>query len=60
MKNKLQVPVQLVLMLILLTGQHFAFLWLEGRMVDDAKQKAVISGEMAAYDERADAQWRDR
>ncbi len=47
LKNKLQVPVQLVLMLILLTGQHFAFLWLEGRMVDDAKQKAVISGEMA-------------
>jgi methyl-accepting chemotaxis protein len=47
LKNKLQIPVQLVLMLILLMGQHFAFLWLEGRMADDARQKAVISGELA-------------
>jgi methyl-accepting chemotaxis protein len=46
LKNKLQIPVQLVLMLILLAGQHFALVWLEGRMLDDTRQKAVLTGEM--------------
>ncbi len=47
LKNKLQIPVQLILMLILLTGQHFAFVWFEERMLDEVKQKTALSAEVA-------------
>ncbi|MFA6922217.1 MAG: methyl-accepting chemotaxis protein, partial [Gallionella sp.] len=46
LKNKLQIPVQLILMLILLTGQHFAFSWFEARMQDEVRQKAELSAEV--------------
>jgi len=47
LKNKLQIPVQLILMLILLTGQHFAFVWFEERMLDEVKQKTALTAEVA-------------
>ncbi|OGS75637.1 MAG: chemotaxis protein [Gallionellales bacterium GWA2_60_142] len=47
LKNKLQIPVQLILMLILLTGQHFAFVWFEERMLDEVKHKTALSAEVA-------------
>ncbi|MDZ4202852.1 MAG: methyl-accepting chemotaxis protein [Gallionella sp.] len=47
LKNKLQIPVQLILMLILLTGQHFAFVWFEERMLEEVKQKTALSAEVA-------------
>ncbi|MDP2144033.1 MAG: methyl-accepting chemotaxis protein [Gallionella sp.] len=47
LKNKLQIPVQLILMVILLTGQHFAFVWFEERMLDEVKHKTALSAEVA-------------
>lgn len=47
LKNKLQIPVQLILVLILLVGQHFAFVWFEERMLDEVRQKAELSAEIA-------------
>ena len=47
LKNKLQIPVQLILLLILLGGQHFAFVWFEERMLEEAQQKAELSAEVA-------------
>ena len=47
LKNKLQIPVQLILMVILLMGQHFAFNWFEARMQDEVRQKAELSAELA-------------
>jgi methyl-accepting chemotaxis protein len=34
-------------MLILLTGQHFAFVWFEERMLDEVKHKTALSAEVA-------------
>lgn len=47
LKIKLQIPVQLILMLTLLAGQHFAFGWLEERMLEEVKKKAALSAEVA-------------
>ncbi|MFZ3018437.1 MAG: HAMP domain-containing protein, partial [Gallionella sp.] len=47
LKNKLQIPVQLILMLILLTGQHFAFVWFEDRVLEEVKQKTALTAEVA-------------
>ena len=47
LKNKLQIPVQLILMLVLLAGQHFAFGWFEERMQDEVRQKAEVTAELA-------------
>lgn len=46
LKNKLQIPVQVVLMLILLTGQHFAIVWLKANVVENAQRRAEVSGEL--------------
>jgi methyl-accepting chemotaxis protein len=47
LKNKLQIPVQLILLLVLLSGQHFAFVWFEERMLEEVQQKAELSAEIA-------------
>lgn len=46
LKNKLQIPVQMILMLVLLAGQHFAFDWFEERMQDEVRQKAELTAEL--------------
>ena len=45
LKNKLQIPLQLILMSVLLVGQHLAVNWFEERILEEARQKAALSAE---------------
>ncbi len=47
LKNKLQIPLQLILMSVLLIGQHLAVNWFEDRMLEEAKQKTTLSAELS-------------
>jgi methyl-accepting chemotaxis protein len=45
LKNKLQIPIQLILLVILIAAQRWAFNQFEQRVLDEAKQKAVVSAD---------------
>jgi len=45
LKNKLQVPIQLVLLLVTLFAQRGGLVWYESRVLDDARQKAVVAAD---------------
>jgi len=44
-KNKLQIPIQIILLLIMVVVQRWAFDQFEGRVQDEAKQKATVSAD---------------
>ncbi len=45
LKNKLQIPIQLILLLIMVVVQRWAFEQFEGRMLEEAEQKAMVSAD---------------
>lgn len=45
LKNKLQIPIQLILLVILVMAQRWAFNQFEQRVLAEAKQKAVMSAD---------------
>ena len=45
LKNKLQIPIQLILLVILVMAQRWAFNQFEQRVLSEAKQKAVMSAD---------------
>lgn len=47
LKNKLQIPLQLILMSVLLVGQHLAVNWFEERMFEEVQQKTALSAELS-------------
>ncbi len=44
-RNKLQIPIQVVLLLIMVVAQCWAFDKFEKRIMEEAKQKALISAD---------------
>ncbi|MBI3903628.1 MAG: HAMP domain-containing protein [Nitrosomonadales bacterium] len=45
LKNKLQIPIQLILLLIMVFAQRWAFDQFEARVLEEAKQKARVSAD---------------
>ena len=45
LKNKLQIPIQLILLVILIIAQRWALDQFQHRVLDEAKQKAIISSD---------------
>jgi methyl-accepting chemotaxis protein len=45
LKNKLQIPIQLMLLLIMVIAQRWAFDQFEGRVLEEAEQKAIVSAD---------------
>jgi methyl-accepting chemotaxis protein len=45
LKNKLQVPIQVILLLIMVVAQRWAFNQFEARMLEQAEQKAMVSAD---------------
>ena len=45
LKNKLQIPIQLILLLIMVFVQRWTFNQFEGRVLEDAEQKASVSAD---------------
>jgi methyl-accepting chemotaxis protein len=45
LKNKLQIPIQLILLIILIAAQRWAFNQFGQRVLDEAKQRAVVSAD---------------
>ena len=45
LKNKLQIPIQLILLLIMVVAQRWAFNQFEERMLEQTKQKALVSAD---------------
>lgn len=45
LKNKLQIPIQLILLIILIVAQRWAFNQFETRVLDEAEQKAMVSAD---------------
>jgi methyl-accepting chemotaxis protein len=47
LKNKLQIPLQLILMSVLLFGQHLTIKWFEERMLEEVTKKTALSAELS-------------
>jgi len=45
LKNKLQIPIQVILLLIMVIVQRWAFDQFEGRVLEEAEQKAIVSAD---------------
>lgn len=45
LKNKLQIPIQLILLVILIVAQRWALNQFEQRVLDEAEQKAIVSAD---------------
>ena len=45
LKNKLQIPIQVILLLIMVIAQRWAFDQFEKRVMEEAKQKAMVSAD---------------
>jgi len=45
LKNKLQVPIQLVLLLVTLFASRVGLFWFEERVLDESRQKAVVAAD---------------
>jgi len=45
LKNKLQIPIQIILLLIMVVVQRWAFDQFEGRVLEEAEQKAMVSAD---------------
>ena len=45
LKNKLQIPIQVILLLIMVAAQRWAFDQFEIRVMDEARQKAMVSAD---------------
>jgi methyl-accepting chemotaxis protein len=45
LKNKLQIPIQLILLVIMITAQRTALNQFEARVLEEARQKAVVSAD---------------
>ena len=45
LKNKLQIPIQLILLLIMVVVQRWALDQFEGRVLEEAEQKAIVSSD---------------
>ncbi len=45
LKNKLQIPIQVILLLIMVIAQRWAFDQFEKRVMEESKQKAVVSAD---------------
>ena len=45
LRNKLQIPIQLVLLVVTLFAQRVAMVWFEERVFDESRQKAVVAAD---------------
>ena len=45
LKNKLQIPIQLILLIVLVMAQRWAFDQFEARVLQEAEQKAMVSAD---------------